>query len=207
VSIGVIVTIAAVASLIVTQTIDFAVYDLRIAALDSDVHASIFGVVSLVAQGAAIAAAVARARTSRHRKAWSLLAVLLSALLVVRIVASYSVLLVPPVALVCAMLWKLTADDEPRARAVVRVALMLLAFSFVVHGVGPKVVTALGYSANSWPYEVKALLKHTTEMAGWMLLASGLFAGRAPRPARKGADEGSFPPPERRRIPAPTPSR
>jgi nitrate/nitrite transporter NarK len=105
-------------------------------------------------------------------------AALMSALLVVRLTASYdTALLVPPVAVLFASLWKLTSDDEPAPRAVIRGALALLALSFLVHAVGPKTLTALGYSGNAWPYQLKGILKHTTEMAGWMLLASGLFAG------------------------------
>jgi hypothetical protein len=186
--IGLLATIAAVLALIVTQSIDFSVYNLRIAALDSDVHASIFGVASLAAQGAAALAATARAARSERRTLWLVLATLLSALLVFRILSTYEgVLLLPPVAVIFVLLWDLTSDDPSRPRALVRGALVLLVFSFVVHAVGPRIVAALGDGVHTWPYQAKGILKHTTEMAGWMLVATGVVAGtRRNTPRRRG---------------------
>jgi hypothetical protein len=74
----------------------------------------------------------------------------------------------------------LTTDDPARARNVVRVSLYLLTFSFVVHIVGLKIVHELGYGANTWPYEIKCLLKHSAELAGWFLLAAGVLGGMLP---------------------------
>ncbi len=174
---GVLFTAAAVVAQMATQSIDFGVYGLRIAALDSNVHASIFGIASLVAQGAAAGAIAVRSIGSRRRGLWVLLSALVSALLAVRIFTSYGgVLLLPPVAVVFILLWQLTSDDPAPARAIVRGALILLAFSFLVHLVGPKIVTALGYGGNTWPYQVKGILKHSTEMAGWILVATGVAA-------------------------------
>jgi hypothetical protein len=50
-------------------------------------------------------------------------------------------------------------------------------FSFAMHVIGPKMVTALGYDSTSWAYQVKGMLKHTTELVGWMFLAIGVAAG------------------------------
>jgi uncharacterized membrane protein YfbV (UPF0208 family) len=174
---GLLLTLAAVIAQAAAQSIDFGVYSLRVTALDSNVHGSIFGVISIVAQGATAVAMVVRARTASQPRVWALLAAVVGALTVVRIVTSYNAaVLIVPVAVVFVLVWQLTADDPVEARMVVRAGLLLLVFSFVVHAVGPKLVTALGYSVNSWPYEIKSMLKHGSEMAGWMLLAVGLVA-------------------------------
>jgi uncharacterized membrane protein YfbV (UPF0208 family) len=174
---GLLLTLAAVIAQAAAQSIDFGVYSLRVTALDSNVHGSIFGVISIVAQGASAVAMVVRARTASQPRVWALLAAVVGALTVVRIVTSYNAaVLIVPVAVVFVLVWQLTADDPVEARMVVRAGLLLLVFSFVVHAVGPKLVTALGYSVNSWPYEIKSMLKHGSEMAGWMLLAVGLVA-------------------------------
>jgi len=184
---GVLLTLVAVFGQVVTQSIDFGFYDLRLAPLNSNVHASIFGVISITAQGATAVAIAARARTASLPIAWAALAAVVGVLTVVRVVTSYNAaLLIVPVAVVFVLVWQLTGADQPPTRAVVRVGLLLLVLSFVVHAVGAALVTALGYSADSWPYEIKSMLKHSSEMAGWMLLAAGLLASA--RHSRGGRD-------------------
>jgi hypothetical protein len=61
---------------VATQIIDFAVYDLRIDALNSDGHASIFGIMSLVAELAMAMAAWFRGLHSDKRGSWLVLAAL-----------------------------------------------------------------------------------------------------------------------------------
>lgn len=175
-------TLLLVVAQIATQTIDFGVFQLRIGVLDSDSHASLFGVGSLAAQGLAALAAAARSRGSQRRTAWTLLAVVTAALVFVRVGVSFqAVLLAGPVAAVFVLFWHLTSDDPKHARAVVRAGLAALVFSYLVHAVGPRVVADLGYAANSWPYQVKGLLKHSAELAGWMLVAVGVFEARLGR--------------------------
>src|SRR5690348_16377579 len=70
IAIGVAVALAAVVAQAIAQVIDFTVYDLRIGALNSDVHSSIFGVMSLVADGVMAAAAGVRAMHSERRTPW-----------------------------------------------------------------------------------------------------------------------------------------
>ena len=47
----------------------------------------------------------------------------------------------------------------------------------MIHIVGPKIIDALGYGYGTWAYEIKALSKHTLELAGWILISTGMFAG------------------------------
>jgi hypothetical protein len=184
-AVGVAVALAAVVAQAIAQVIDFTVYDLRIGALNSDVHASIFGIMSLVAEAVMAAAAGFRALHSEQRTRWLVMAALAALLVVVRAALPGSA---PAFAVPCAVLfglvWTSTAADPPRARAVVRLSLYLLAFSFAVHIFELKVAPELGFRANTWPGEIKCLVKHSAELSGWFLLAAGVLAGMLPARAR-----------------------
>jgi hypothetical protein len=165
---------------IVTQVIDYGALNLRVAALNSDVHMSIFGIVSLLAMAGAVAAVAARClwATGRARTGWLLLCGLITVLLIVRItLPDDPVALAIPVAIAFVLFWALTMADYGRARTVTRIALLSLAISFVIHIVGPKIIDALGYGYGTWAYEIKALSKHTAELVGWILISAGMFAG------------------------------
>jgi chromate transport protein ChrA len=175
---GVTLALVAIVVQVAAQIIDFTVYDLRIGALNSNVDSSVFGLLSLAAEIAMACAAAWRASESERRGRWLVLAALAAALVAVRAAFPGSAVTVAaPVAVVFVLVWSLTSNDPARARTVVRVALCLLAFSFVVHLVGLKIVNGLGYDGNSWPYQVKSLLKHGSELTGWILLATGILAG------------------------------
>lgn len=174
---GVAVALVAVIAQAITQVIDFTVYDLRIGALNSDVHASIFGIMSLVAEAVMAAAAGFRALRSEKRTSWLVLSALAGALVAVRAAlpgsaAAFAI----PCAVVFALVWSLTAADPSRARTMVRVSLGLLAFSFAVH----IVELELGSVGNTWPAEIKCLFKHSAELSGWLLLAAGVLGGMLP---------------------------
>jgi hypothetical protein len=54
--------------------------------------------------------------------------------------------------------------------------LLLLAFSFFLHVFGPRLLLDLGLSdSTGWAYQVKAVVKHATEVAGWFMVALGLL--------------------------------
>jgi uncharacterized membrane protein YfbV (UPF0208 family) len=184
---GLLLTLVVVIAQTTTQLVDFGLYGLRIGALNSNHHASVFGVASLLAQGAAALAAALRLTGSRRRGMWALVTALIAALLYARVSVAFSttLLLVPVIALF-ALLWRATADDRAPARTALRAGLCLLVCSFAVHVVGPEIVSALGYTGNSWPYQVKGVLKHGGELGGWILVATGLLAGAEPRTRRAG---------------------
>jgi hypothetical protein len=178
IAVGVAIAVAAVVAQLVSQIVDYTVYDLRIGALNSEVHASIFGIMSLAAELAMAAAAAVRGLRSAQRRHWLVLAAISGALVAVRAaLPDYAAAFAVPVAFVFLSAWSLTSSDQGRARTIVRVSLFLLAFSFVVHIVGLKIVYGLGYGANSWPYQVNCLVKHSAELSGWIVLATGLLGG------------------------------
>jgi hypothetical protein len=178
-SLGVALTLLAVLCLILTQAIDFGFFQLRIGLLDSDSHASLFGVASLAAQALAALAAAGRSRARHWSTGWMALAALTTLLLGVRLGVSFrAALLLGPVAVLFVLVWYLTSSDPTPARTVVRGGLAALAFSYVVHAFGPHIVAALGYAGDTWPYQVKGMLKHSAELAGWLLVAVGIHQAR-----------------------------
>jgi hypothetical protein len=165
------------------QLIDFGVFDLRLQALNSDYHASVFGVASLLAQALAAAAIVWRgSRAERHRRAWLALGALVAGLVLLRALVTYNPEAVAvPLACMFALVGWLTWGDNRTARTLVWAALILMAASLLLHEVGPD-ADVLNYSDQRWSYQITAVAKHGCELSGWILLISGIVAGIAGRP-------------------------
>lgn len=180
---GPLAAVSMVALLAAGQLIDFGVFHLRVEALNTDYHASVFGVASLLAQLTAAAAIIWRgSRMGRHRWAWLALGALVAGLVLLRTLITYNPKAVAvPLAcmfwLVCWLTWR----DPRAARTVVWLALILMVVSLLLHEVGLD-ADVLNYSDQSWSYQLSAVAKHGSELAGWILLASGIIAGMAGRP-------------------------
>jgi hypothetical protein len=180
VSLGVGIAIALVAAQTVAQVVNFG-FALGLQPVDSDKHASIFGAVSLLATAAAALAAGLRAVTRGPRRAWQLTAILITLTLALRISdvvtrEALFALVLPLVACLFILLWRLTARDAEAPRSATRAGLLLLVFSYAVHAFGPRLVTAAGYGAGGWAGEVVGILKHGGELGGWALISTGLAA-------------------------------
>ena len=142
---GLLLTAAVVFAQTASQWIDFRLFDLRLAVLDSDHHASVFGAVSILAQAVAAAAIGLRA-VSMRRPALLLVAALVGALTVPRALMRYVPaferydvpILVAPLTVACVVLCALTFRDARRVRFIVWGSLVLLACSFALHAVGPQ---------------------------------------------------------------------
>lgn len=185
--IGLLVTVALVALQAVTQAIDFSVFNLQIRAFNSDKRDSVFGLASLLAQAAVAAACVWRGRqVERRRRAWFALGALVGALVIIRGLTTFNAtaLAVPLVCVFWLLCW-LTWRDRGAARAVVWAGLILMGTSLLLHKVGPA-ADASTASDYTWAYQLTSMVKHGAELAGWMLLATGIAAGikglRAPAP-------------------------
>jgi hypothetical protein len=179
---GLLVATGMVALLAASQLVDYGVFDLRIGALNTDSHESVFGVASLLAEATAAAAIWWRGRKmDRHRWAWFLLAGIVAGLVVLRTLVTYNPKAVAvPLALMFLLLCWLTWRDSALARTVVWGALILMMTSLLLHEVGLD-ADVLNYSDQSWSYQITAVLKHGTELAGWILLVTGITAGIADR--------------------------
>jgi hypothetical protein len=73
---------------------------------------------------------------------------------------------------------------SPRSLRLCVVALVLLGASFLIHQFGEELVFRLGASAGGWLFQVKAVVKHGTEVAGWLLITLGLAVGLRDHTAR-----------------------
>lgn len=175
---GLLATGMMVALLAASQLINYGVFDLRYQAFDTDYHSSVFGVASLLAQFAAAAAMVWRGgRVERHRWAWFALAAIVAGLVLVRALTTFNAKTVAaPLAVVFLLACWLTWCDSAVARTLVWAALGLMAISLLLHEVGLD-ADVLTYSNQSWGYQLTAVAKHGSELAGWMLLGTGIIAG------------------------------
>ena len=81
-----------------------------------------------------------------------------------------------PLACVFVLLCWLTWRDLGSARVVVWSGLVLLTASLLLHKVGLAADSSTA-SDYTWAYQITGMLKHGAELAGWMLLATGIVAG------------------------------
>ncbi len=154
--------------------------------LDSGHHRSVFGVISILAEAAA-AVAIGMRAVSRRSLGGILAAVLVGVLTIPRALEShvrafqrYDVpILVVPLTIVFIVVYALTLRDEPRPRFIIWVSLGLLGCSFALHAIGPQADAVNGphIADYTWSYQLTGMLKHGAELAGWMLLATGMIAG------------------------------
>lgn len=189
-------TIVVVLAQTAGQLIDFQFFHLGVRVLDSDHHASVFGALSILAEAAAAAAIGLRAVPAR-RLSWVLVAAVVGLLTLPRGLMHFEpafgrydvVILVLPLAVVFVVLCATTFRDAQRVRFMVWGSLVLLMGSFALHAVGPQADSAgnqvqLESQAvlieNNWTYQVTGMLKHSAELAGWLLLATAMAATVSP---------------------------
>ena len=145
-AVGLLLTAAVVLAQMASQWIDFHFFDLRLRALDSGHHLSVFGAASILAQAVAAATIGLRAVSdaapglASRRCAVGVLDHPAGAYALLNVVfARYDVpILVVPLTVVFVVLCALTFRDARRVRFMVWGSLVLLACSFALHGVGPQ---------------------------------------------------------------------
>jgi hypothetical protein len=194
---GILLTAAVVLAQTAIQWIDFHFFDLRLRVLDSDHHASVFGALSILAEAVAATAIGLRAWSGR-RLAWLLVAGVIGVLIAPRALMRFEAvferydvpILVVPLTIVLVVLCALTFRDVRRVRLIVWGSLVLLACSFALHAVGPQADATGGahLATYTWAYQGTGMLKHSAELAGWMLLTTGMVAAvsRTPEDTRRG---------------------
>jgi hypothetical protein len=201
--VGVLATILIVLAGSAAQLINYEVFDERIRALDSASDGGVFGAVGDIALAlAAISAWLVAARVRSARWVAAALAGLLTFLAVDQAVALHDhiphwlafylpVLLASFVCLV-AVAHGIPGHprhgvgyggDHPVVDRLVGAGLVLLIFSFLLHLFGERLLLDFGLSDTAGlAYQLKAVVKHGTEVAGWLLIALGLLRlGVAPR--------------------------
>jgi hypothetical protein len=173
---------AAGALVIVTSVLDFAADDGHVRIFDAEAQWSWS---HMLATGAFAGGAIVSLRQSRReqdparRRLWLVASVLFCLLLVDNVTRLHThtklwPLLYAPILIgLSGAIWRLSRAT--REAGVVAAGLVALFVSVTFHIVGPWVVHALGRGKGSWAYEIKASLKESTELAGWMLVVPGLW--------------------------------
>ena len=179
---------AAGAALVVqatAQLVDFWVFDLHLRALDdnTDSASNAFAWVSVVLM---LATAITYGRiamiSTANRRLAGWIAGLLALLVVdnrVHIhdrVAHGKLLFVPIAGAVFVLLWRFSAAQTPLERLLIRGGLGFLFVSFVVHLFGHTILSWGGWHVHDWQYQLKIVIKESSEKAGWVLV---LFGGLA----------------------------
>jgi hypothetical protein len=180
--IGIGFTAVVVAAQVSAHLFDFWALHLRSAVLDSASEHGIFVRLGAVAILACAAATLAHGRSSRLAAPLAILTTWFFADALLGLhehIPHWQVVYAPLLGVIAAGYWRLAAPFARAPRRLVRAALVLLMLSAAIHVLGPPALAALGWGPGAWEYQVKIALKEATEIAGWILLASGVAAAHA----------------------------
>jgi len=193
---GILLTIIVVVAGVAAELIDYGFFGLRIRALDPRSDGGVFGAVGDIALAAAAVAAwmlAARVRSARWLAA--VLAGLLTFLAADQItdlhdhISHWLAFYLPVLAATFAGLVAVARGRSGRLRVpgrrrmgrldtdqLIGTGLLLLAFSFLAHVSGERFLLEIrAANPTGWAYQIKAVVKHGTEVAGWLLIALGLL--------------------------------
>jgi hypothetical protein len=181
---GVLAIIVVVLAGSAAQLVNYEFFGLRIRALDPGSDSGVFGVIGdLALAAAAVSAWILAARVHSARPVAAVLGGLLTFLAADRVtglhghiphwLAFYLPVLAASFICLVAVARSLSGGSQFR---LIGAGLLLLAFSFFLHVYGPRLLLNLGLSdSTGWAYQIKAVIKHGTEVSGWFLVALGLF--------------------------------
>lgn len=180
----------------VTQLLNYAL-DLGIGPLDSSMDGGIFGVVGDVSAAAAAAASwLALVRLRPRTPAIVGAPPLLTFIALDKVlrlhdhIPHYLVVYAPLLVGAFVCLVRITRR-LPRSEArVLWFGLALLALSFALHLVGEQILLRSGLDGSGWATQVKAVVKHGSELEGWLLIGIGLTLGAVRHPPPKGLRTG-----------------
>ena len=192
---GIRVTIVVVLTGSAAQLINYGFFDQRVQALDSSADGGIFGTIGDISLGAAaVSAWVLAARKRSARPVAVGLAGMLTFLAADKVarlhdhIPHYLAFYLPVLAasFICLVTVARDRSERPQVHAdpgadrsaidrLIGVGLLLLAFSFLLHLFGEHLLLALGANSTGLAYQIKAVAKHGTEVAGWLLIALGLL--------------------------------
>jgi hypothetical protein len=192
---GVLVTIAVVVAGSAAELVNYGFFGRRIQALDAASDGGVFGAVGDIAIAAAAVSAWILAARVRSARSVAVLAGLLTFLAADQVtdlhdhishwLAFYLPVLAATFAGLVAVARGLSGrlqfrndrgTGRPGTDRVIGTGLLLLAFSFLAHLSGERLLLELrAASPTGLAYQIKAVVKHGTEAAGWLLIALGLL--------------------------------
>ncbi|MGZ4272449.1 MAG: hypothetical protein ACXVFN_15100 [Solirubrobacteraceae bacterium] len=174
----IILAMVALAAETATHLADFG-WHLRVRLLDSSYEWSYSHLLATAAFAAGTVICARAAATGQRRRAWAVGAGAFGVLLVDNVtrlhahIPHWPAVFGPILATLCVAL--LRAARGTSAERLVAVGVGLLFLSLAIHVLGPALVHALGWSDQSWGYQIKVALKEGTELAGWVLLVPALL--------------------------------
>ena len=184
VTVGIAATTGVVLAGTAAQLIGYGLFHGRVPALDSASDGGLFGLVGGISITAAtLAAWIVSVRVRPLTLAMVALPPLLTFLTVDKVVRLHDqiphwLLFYLPVLAATFVAAAATARRlSPRCVRLTAVALALLIGSFLLHQYGEWLLDHLVGSATGWWFQVKAVVKHGLEVAGWLLVALGLAVG------------------------------
>ena len=194
IAIGIAATTGIVLAGTVAQLVGYGLFHGRIPALNSASDGGLFGLVGNISIAAAtLAAWIVLLRMGPRDIAMVSLPVLLTFLTIDKIfrlhdhIPHWFVFYLPVLAATFVAIAAAARRLSLRSFRLTAIALALLVGSSLLHEYGGWLLFHLGGSSTGWPYQIKAVVKHGSEVAGWFLIALGLAVGLLeqdhPRPA------------------------
>jgi hypothetical protein len=181
---GIAATGAVVLAGTAAQLIDYGFLDGRVAALDSATDGGIFGVVGDVSLALATAAAWnVLIRMRPVTAATVALPPILTFLTIDKAfrfhdhIPHWIMFYLPLLAAVFVAAVSIARRLSSRCFRVIAIALAMLAGAFLINRSGDWILREVGGWDNGWMWQVKAVVKHGLEVAGWLLMALGLYVG------------------------------
>ena len=181
---GIAATGAVVLAGTAAQLIDYGFLDGRVAALDSATDGGLFGVVGDVSLALATAAAwTVLIRMRPVTAATVALPPILTFLTIDKAfrfhdhIPHWIVFYLPLLAAVFVAAVSIARRLSSRCFRVIAIALAMLAGAFLINRSGDWILREVGGWDNGWMWQVKAVVKHGLEVAGWLLMALGLYVG------------------------------
>jgi hypothetical protein len=166
------------------QLLGYGLFHGRVPALDSASDGGLFGLVGDISIATATGAAwIVLLRVRPVNLATVVLPPLLSFLTVDKLVRLHDhiphwlLFYLPGLAVTFVAVAAVARRLSPRCVRLTAVGLALLIGSFGLHQYGEWLLYHLGGSDSGWLFQVKAVVKHGLEVAGWFLIALGLAVG------------------------------
>jgi hypothetical protein len=166
------------------QLIGYALFHGRVPALNSASDGGLFGLVGDISIATAtVAAWIVLVRVRPVRVAMVVLPPLLTFLTVDKVVRLHDhiphwlVFYLPVLAATFVAAAAVARGLSPRYVRLAATGLALLFGSFALHQYGEWLLYHLAGSDTGWLFQVKAVVKHGLEVAGWLLIALGLAVG------------------------------
>jgi hypothetical protein len=184
IAVGIATTTGIVFAGTATQLIGYGLFHGRVPALNSASDGGLFGLVGNISIAAAtLAAWIVLLRIRPRNIAMVALPLLLSFLTIDKIfrlhdhIPGWLVFYLPVLAATFVVIAAAARRLSPRCFRLTAIALALLVGSFLLHEYGEWLLSHLGGSTTGWMFQVKAVVKHGLEVAGWFLIALGLAVG------------------------------